>query len=114
MMNRYYPITSGAKDDDGIPYIHVWVSYDKGDNYRRKRGYYLHASPVSIVKYDTYTTERGIPSNGGYYFLTEVSRASIKAETIANTMAETLVKDILDVCCQRNTLTVTMDYTIRP
>ena len=109
MLNRYYPITSGMEErENGIPYIHVWVSYTKG-GYNRERGYYLHASPVHLIKRETYTTEVGLPMRGGFFQLFTVTRASKGAEQKANAMAEMDIKDILDITASKNDLTYTMD-----
>ncbi len=100
MSKQYFPITSDR--DQTINFMRVDFVYNKGGmnvwTYKREpRGYYLMFTPVQrdgIMEGFTAFT-------GKKYIITEVSRASAKAEREAKAEADQFIEDMLEHVCEQ-------------
>jgi len=91
--------------------IEVKIAYDIGGmNYFtgsvEKRGYYLHATPMDVVKSGDYVTKTMTAFSGYKILVLEVKRKSKKQEEKAIQLAKEWEEKILNDVCQKNNLTL--------
>lgn len=99
MIKKYLDIKG-----DNSKKIEITTSYSKGGmsyfSYQEiKRGYYVHVQPVKLENISGYNIVSASPIDGYKMLLKEVSRASKKAESEADRMAEEAAKPIIKRVC---------------
>lgn len=92
-------------------HLRVDIDYNMGRyNYfthqTEPRGYYIHVSPVAYSNNNGIITESYVAFTGIKYLLKEVTRKSAKAEKEAEQIAAQIEKNIIDIVCTKNNISV--------
>ena len=106
-MKNYIPV----QENSNVTHIKVEVKYDLGGysfaTYREKpRGYYLYVTPVKREEKYGCMMESFTAFTGYSYFLKDVKRKSAKAEAEAESIAKTVMDQMISKVCKEQGLTL--------
>ena len=106
---KYINIVNNTTDRNNT--IRIRIYYDIGGwNYgtgkEKKRGYYISVQPIERTNKNGLITESYTGFTGYYELLTECTRKSKKAESIALEKAPYYEKLMIDYICNKNGYTV--------
>ena len=111
-MTKYIPL----KENAAATHIKIDLRYDLGgynmfDYTPKKRGYYLHVTPVTRENRGSYVMESFTAFSGYKQLISEVTRKSAKAEAQAEAEAAEIMDLMISRVCQKNGLELAQEVT---